>query len=197
MDQLFPKIRALHATNEEIIARVENISEVKQYSYHIKNKGDELYVGEVVTSLQVPNLLKTFRCGLEMKTEIWDIFNDKPNWGCSSWSDLKRLNNELLLIVEKFELLDRNNTKVQGELAKYLHNFEIIQLGLGKAEELTLSQQSRKEYFEEKVARINGLISEVKEEGAKIDLMQTTNAHRRPATTRVWYVARDSLAKED
>ena len=71
-------------------------------------------------------LIEKFRFDGRMESDVMDVFNDKPNWKCNTWDDLKRLNRELLTIVQKFELL-KDGEQVQQQLMKYLRNFEIIQ----------------------------------------------------------------------
>jgi hypothetical protein len=101
-------------------------------------------------------------------TDIWDVFNDKPNWQAKGWDDLKRLNKELFAIVEKFELLDKNNVKAKTELAKYLHNFELIQTSLGVVEEKTLSEKSRVEQLAVRVTEVNRLLNELQLDGVQL-----------------------------
>lgn len=115
----------------------------------------------------VSALVKEFKFEGGLQTDIWDVFNDKPNWKCSTWADLKRLNLEQNAIVDKFELLDKSNAKAKNELAKYLHNFEVIQTGLGQLESKTLSEQSRLPEFQKRVTEINTLLAELKKDGVK------------------------------
>lgn len=68
-----------------------------------------------------------------------------------SWDDLKRLNRALITVVEKFALLDQPNEKIELELKKYLHDFEVIQVGLGNAQQATISHAS---HFEELQAEV-------------------------------------------
>src|SRR5262249_44423714 len=70
----------------------------------------------------------------QLRTDVWDLFNDKPCWTCQTWVDLKRLNDDLHAIVNKFELLDHDNVKVKNELLKYLQNFEVIKETLSRFE---------------------------------------------------------------
>lgn len=71
------------------------------------------------------------------------------------WSDLKRLNSELLAIVDKFSLLDKTNRKCRVELAKYKDNFEVIQTGLGAFNALILSDTSKAKEYEAEVKKLN------------------------------------------
>eukprot|EP00029_Vermamoeba_vermiformis_P013247 TRINITY_DN8163_c0_g1_i1.p1 TRINITY_DN8163_c0_g1~~TRINITY_DN8163_c0_g1_i1.p1 ORF type:complete len:372 (-),score=90.92 TRINITY_DN8163_c0_g1_i1:7-1038(-) len=170
MEDLLQKIRAIHVTNEEIIARVEDLSEVHLYEYYFKPKlsDDEDYaLEEIRRTVKVQCLIQEFEFKGDLRTDVWDVFNDKPNWKCSTWADLKRLNKELHAIVDKFELLDKNNAKAKNELAKYLHNFEVIQTGLGQLEAKTLSETSRLQELEQRIVEINAMIAELKKAGVK------------------------------
>lgn len=103
-------------------------------------------------------------------TDIWDVFNDKPDWKAKTWDDLKRLNVELLGIVRKFGLLDKENKEAITELAKYMNNLEVIQTGLGEAEALTLSEPSRKDTLEAAVTKINDTLLSFYEEMEEEDV---------------------------
>lgn len=166
MEALHKKIRALHAINEEIIARVEKLHEVLHYDY-FAFLDDGLVLEEVSSTVKVGDILKDFKCEVQLVTDIWDVFNDKPNWQAKAWDDLKRLNHELFAIAEKFELLDKSNAKAQTELAKYLHNFELIQTSLGAVEEKTLSQISRQDQLAARVAEVNRLLDGLKLDGVQ------------------------------
>jgi hypothetical protein len=104
----------------------------------------------------------------KFKTDIWDVFNDKPDWSAKSWADLKRLNALVLSTVEKFELLDKSNKKVAVELEKYLHNLEEIQEALGVVESKTLSQRSRKDEFTAEIKEINSKLSGLFKKGISL-----------------------------
>jgi len=164
MKALHKKIRALHEVNQEIIARVEKVHEVLHYDY-FAIFDDGLVLKEVCSTVKVRDILKDFKGEVELVTDIWDVFNDKPDWQATRWEDLKRLNRELFAIVEKFELLDKSNPKAQTELAKYLHNFELIQTSLGAVEEKTLSQVSRQDQLAARVAEVNRLLDGLKLDG--------------------------------
>jgi len=173
MEELLLKIRALHVTNKEIIERVEKLSQVLSYNYHVKTKqpgvANELVLVEAVSTVEVSDIIKEFKFVGRLRTDVWDVFNDKPNWECETWADLKRLNNDLCAIVDKFELLDKNNAKAKNELAKYLHNFEVIQTGLGQVEEKTLSEKSRKQELQKRISEINSMLAGLKKDGVKFE----------------------------
>ncbi len=113
------------------------------------------------------SLIQEFEFKGTLRTDVWDVFNDKPNWKCTTWADLKRLNKELHAITDKFELLDKNNAKAKIELAKYLHNFEVIQTGLGELESKTLSEKSRLAELQPRVDEINAMLGALKKDGVK------------------------------
>jgi hypothetical protein len=174
MEDLLQKIRAIHVTNEEIIERVESLSGVLYYEYRYKPKqaiDDEFILEEVTRTIKVQRLIQEYVFKGNLRTDVWDVFNDKPNWTCSTWADLKRLNKELHAIVDKFELLDKNNAKAKNELAKYLHNFEIIQTGLGELESKTISDKSRKAELQQRVNKMNAILIELKQEGVNAKIL--------------------------
>lgn len=128
------------------------------------------------------------------KTDIWDIFNDKLDWNASGWEDLKKLNRTILPIAEKFELFDTSNEKAKAELVKYLHNFEIIQVGLGAVQEKTLSHQSKLKALQDDVGKINKSIQDLLKSGVSVkplapnDFLGGTLLQGEQVTTLVgWY----------
>lgn len=67
--------------------------------------------------------------------------------------------------MDKFELLDKNNAKAKTELAKYLHNFEVIQTGLGQLESKTLNEKSRLPELQQRVDEMNAMLTALKKDG--------------------------------
>lgn len=118
-------------------------------------------------SFLVPELRKAYRCEPKFKTDIWDVFNDKPNWSAPGWADLKRLNTIVMSIVDKFDLLDKSNPKVAPQLEKYMFNLEEIHRCLGLAEAQTLSQASRKKELQADVDLINSKIAALVKKGVR------------------------------
>jgi hypothetical protein len=72
--------------------------------------------------------------------------------------------------VDKFELLDKSNAKAKNELVKYLHNFEVIQTGLGQLESKTLSEQSRMQDLQKRVTEVNIMLAALKKDGVQFEL---------------------------
>jgi hypothetical protein len=189
MDVILSKIYALQKTNVEIITRVESVQEVVTYHCWIEyDKNGFMKLNEdvekrkgtpgkkfgfgvtlfLIFPFSVSSIIAEHKPALKFKTDIWDVFNDKPNWSAKNWSDLKRLNSLVLGIVEKFELLDKSNKKVASELQKYLHNLEEIQQSLGVVESASLSQHSRKAELQAQSNKINMQIKELLGSGVGI-----------------------------
>jgi hypothetical protein len=115
--------------------------------------------------LTVSEIIEGYAVALTFRSDVWDIFNDQIDWQSKkSWYDLKELNAKIPSIVGKFSLLDQNNPKVAEELAKYLENMEIIQLGLGGVDEI-LSQRSRKQEFADELLEVNRRLSVLRRNG--------------------------------
>lgn len=118
----------------------------------------------------VSDIRSTFTCSPKFKTDIWDVFNDKPDWNARGWPDLVRINDLVKSIVDKFELFDKTNKKVPPELGKYLYNLEVVQEHLGALETQTLSQTSRKAEFDEIIANINKMLAPLMTQGVTLGL---------------------------
>eukprot|EP01122_Echinamoeba_exundans_P013160 TRINITY_DN5700_c0_g1_i1.p1 TRINITY_DN5700_c0_g1~~TRINITY_DN5700_c0_g1_i1.p1 ORF type:complete len:361 (+),score=51.72 TRINITY_DN5700_c0_g1_i1:40-1083(+) len=193
MDVVLQKIYALQKTNQEIITRVESVQEVVTYNYWIEyDENGFMKLGEGVDKRKVSSITAEHKPTPKFKTDIWDVFNDKPDWSAKSWGDLKRLNVLILAIVEKFELLDKGNKKVASELEKYLHNLEEIQQSLGVVEEKTLSQRSRTIELTAEIKEINIKIKALFDSGvenrSKLDFMESTIlTPEHKSKLREWY----------
>ena len=125
----------------------------------------------VLSSLVVvSDIIAEYNCNIKFITDIWDVFNDKPNWTAKNWGDLKGLNGVILAIAEKFGLLDKTNKKAEVELTKYLRNLESIQEGLGTVESQTLSQTSKLEHFQAIRDELNRTLSRATKEGVIMGL---------------------------
>ena len=59
-----------------------------------------------------------------MLTPVEDIFNDKIDYSCKTFADIKRLNQHMKTVAAKFKRL-RDGTE---DIAKFLKNYELLQV---------------------------------------------------------------------
>ena len=82
----------------------------------------------------------------ETLKDIPDIFNDKLDFSCQNFIDIKKLNKEMLQIAMKYKLFDGSKSSLEV-LGQFKENFELLQAGLEKLvkqlinKELTLDMQ--------------------------------------------------------
>jgi hypothetical protein len=100
--------------------------------------------------------------GLEVTVKLNDIpdtFNDKLDFKCKNFTDLKRLNEEMLKVALKYELFGEND-KSTPYLRKFLENFEHIQVGLGELETAMIDAKSSVGEIKKKVDDLNNSVKQ-------------------------------------
>ena len=78
------------------------------------------------------DVLASLPCELAMRP-IADIFNDRLDYGCRSFSDVQRIFVGLKAIVPKFALFEESNTKILPILEGVLHNLGLVRAALERA----------------------------------------------------------------
>jgi hypothetical protein len=91
-----------------------------------------------------------------------NLFNDNINATCTSFADVKRLNEQMKMVAQKFTWLDP--TKSAPVLRKFLSNFEVLQVYLGQIEVLLQGQVSQLEYYRNKVNELNKMYKDIASE---------------------------------
>lgn len=129
-------IDALAKSNDEIIQRIDSNARttINLFTYVISSSNGIYSVNERSQSQQGSRVVNDYRETVEL-TSIPDIFNDKINYSCKTYQDLKRLNGEMLRVVQKYELFG-DSDKAHQEITKFENNFRLIQSTLKKITEL-------------------------------------------------------------
>jgi len=105
--------------------------------------------------------LSRWRKRIQLQTPL-DLFNDRVDYKCESFDDVKRINDSMSNILEKFSFLDPKRAKT--ELGKFMHNFELLQTSLVEVEEVmhvNVSPQSRLQYYQSELDEVNARIANV------------------------------------
>ena len=92
--------------------------------------------------------------------QIKDLFKDKIDYSCKKWSDLVRLNEQMLTVMEQYEMFGESK-KAAIELQKFLKNFEKVQVGLGQIEQRMIPGK-------DDMKNINTIISTINENFNKL-----------------------------
>jgi len=100
-----------------------------------------------------------------------NFFNDNVNYECSSFPDVKRLNEKMLDVAEKYGWLDA--VKSPPVLKDFLSNFESLQVILGEIEGLFQEDENHKERLQEQAKKINSKLSRLLEEIQDLNQSQT------------------------
>lgn len=130
------RIDALAKQNEEIIKKIDlaAATAVNLFTYVIFYSDGIYSVEEQRKNQQGSRVANDYREAVELAM-IPDIFNDKINYSCRNYQDLKRLNGQMLLVARKYELFGESD-KAHQEITKFENNFRLIQLSLQKITEL-------------------------------------------------------------
>ena len=92
--------------------------------------------------------------------QIKDLFKDKIDYSCKKWNDLVRLNEQMLIVMEQYEMFGESK-KAAIELQKFLNNFEKVQVGLGQIEQRMIPGK-------DDMKNINKIISTINENFNKL-----------------------------
>jgi len=162
-DDLINKIKRISTTNLDIIERIkEKASEnvLSRFTYSIKKKDTEhgrhhFTVEEKLLKIKGSVIIKKYKKPLSLKVPI-DLFNDRLDYKCESFDDMTRLNNSMVIVIEKYAFLDPY--RAQPELTKFFFNFEAIQVGLLDAESTLVNEytsENKLSYYQRELEDIN------------------------------------------
>jgi len=166
LETVLKKISAIHTINEEIIQRIQRTVElnpiiVQGYQYHIEERQEndviQFYIREEEEAMRASTIISTWECASNF-VEVSDIFNDRLDYKCNSFSTLSKLNEEMFKVAQKYEMFG-NSDKAIHELENFKKNFEITQTYLGQLEAQLIEPNSEKDIYEKKVRQINGTLN--------------------------------------
>uniref|UniRef100_A0A0G4FBU9 TLDc domain-containing protein n=1 Tax=Chromera velia CCMP2878 TaxID=1169474 RepID=A0A0G4FBU9_9ALVE len=162
MDDTPSRIAACHAENLALVGEIESIETVKSFSYSIDwpdaSEARFIFkpkVTEYVRNESIVSFLSDWRFGKELKEDFVDLFNDCLNWKPQTWEEVKKLNEDILRVVNKYLLLSEFGEKakeaLEGELSKYLENLEVLREVLVRVKEEVTARTSRLEEVKQNV----------------------------------------------
>jgi hypothetical protein len=130
------QIDTMAKANEEVIKQIDSSASTKVnlVTYVISCVDGTFSVNERQQSRQGSQVANSWCETIELTT-IPDIFNDKINYSCTRYSDLKRLNQDMLRVAQKYELFG-DSEKAHQEIGKFENNFRLIQSALKRITEL-------------------------------------------------------------
>jgi len=162
---LLAKITAIAKVNQEIIKRIEfeanNMLILSRKYRFVFNEGtfsvlediQEIKASKVISQWK-PKGKEALRNDKEM-----NLFNDNLDYSCNSFEDIKRLNNKMQIVTEKFGWLDPFRSP--PVLRAFLSNYELLQVYLGQIEEQLLDCESKLYLFSQQVQQLNNLYSQI------------------------------------
>jgi len=205
---LIQKIDAIAKVNNEIITRIELMSKediIIGYDYTLSQNMQKQSINvrsdlpSKVFSISDRKITKNASeiinawCPVKELQKIDDFFNDNLDYNCNSFSDIIRLNKEMVRVSKKYVIFDCTQTAI-NVISSFLDNIEILQTFLGEIE--TLLSQSSPSKLEKLTAQINSLnktlegvaksVVEVNEDEQKIKqkIQEKENEQLKLRTTR-------------
>ncbi|CAF1282823.1 unnamed protein product [Didymodactylos carnosus] len=149
-DQLITKIDTARKTN----AQMPTIEYIVISTHSPDSKKLSLNVREHKSSKPASTIINSWRNLIEL-TVIPDLFNDNLNYKCEKYSDLVRLNKEMFVVAQKFELFG-DSARAKAELEKFLTNFQSLHNnGFKQVEKLLAEPHSDLQQISKKVNDIN------------------------------------------
>ena len=100
--------------------------------------------------------------------EIPDTFNDKLDFLCKDFNDIKRLNKEMLKVAMKYKLFDGSKSSLEV-LDQFKANFELLQVGLGELEQ-QLTNKEMTSNIQHQINELNKLLLNISNKEADISL---------------------------
>ena len=100
--------------------------------------------------------------------EIPDTFNDKLDFLCKDFDDIKRLNKEMLNVAMKYKLFDGSKSSLEV-LDQFKANFELLQVGLGELEQ-QLTNKEMTSNIQHQINELNKLLLNISNKEADISL---------------------------
>lgn len=198
---LFQQIRALSVINDEIIERIEGRIEKTTFRYRVKHDSEyNVQVEAIEEKESVGDILDVWKVPVSLDMDLLAItpeLHDYLKVDELDWSLVKSLNRLMLLGLDRLEpfLLTSQHPSAEQELRKYLHNFEAIQVELGRVDEMTTSQTNRIGFFAAKARGINDaykeLISALPPLGPFEDSSILSLSHAKTLVN--WYVPRNGM----
>lgn len=156
-DDNLRQVQTIKKQNDEIIKHINGVKVVNRFHYNITqsmvNKCFKFDVTEKQVEESGSSIINSWTLSISMIV-IPDIFNDKINYSCSKFSDLVRLNNEMHVVIQKYELFG-DSERARQETQKFLENFRLIQKQLKLIEASLTHEISKLEELKNKLNDIN------------------------------------------
>jgi len=158
---ILQKIKAISSVNNEIVQRIQD--KVNNKGMVCRSRKFSLESGEVfklvekVEETSALDIVSGWKPKIPKEnfhnTEDMNIFNDNINYTCTSFDDVKRLNESIPKVSFKFRLLDPNQSP--PILRLFYSNLEILQTFLGDLEGLLMDPESPKKELLKAVQTLN------------------------------------------
>ncbi|CAF2045199.1 unnamed protein product [Rotaria magnacalcarata] len=157
VDDILRQVETLKKHNDEIFKYIDGRNMVNKFQYNVtQSMVNDCYKFDVTENTVEESgntIINSWHSSIQM-TVIPDIFNDKINHSCSNYADLVRLNSEMYIVVQKYELFG-DSDRARQEMLKFLENFRLIQTNLKLIEAKAEHEINKLEELKNKINDIN------------------------------------------
>eukprot|EP01125_Pyxidicula_operculata_P020279 TRINITY_DN7469_c0_g1_i2.p1 TRINITY_DN7469_c0_g1~~TRINITY_DN7469_c0_g1_i2.p1 ORF type:complete len:464 (+),score=71.43 TRINITY_DN7469_c0_g1_i2:24-1394(+) len=156
---LFSKIQSISKLNSDIISRILDTREIRSCQFKLHTSEGLWSVEEIVVHQSLDQFVDCWMPSIKFNV-VEDEFNDNLDYTCSTFDDIKRINEQMEPVAYKFCRLGDGSKA----LKQYLENYELIQASLAEIQTRISpdSNERLKEELEEDAKKINELIASIK-----------------------------------
>eukprot|EP01125_Pyxidicula_operculata_P001768 TRINITY_DN11600_c0_g1_i1.p1 TRINITY_DN11600_c0_g1~~TRINITY_DN11600_c0_g1_i1.p1 ORF type:complete len:391 (-),score=52.83 TRINITY_DN11600_c0_g1_i1:107-1279(-) len=183
--ELINKIQGISNINKEAIARISELTKnneiIVSYRYTITESNSLYVLNEQKTVIPAIDIRDSWKTQSTLCT-VEDFFNDKLDYSCTSYQDIVRLNQSMLVVARKYRIFECTRDSL-NVLEQFKKNFEELQIYLGEIEAMLENAKSKRDVIQPYVDQLNEAMSRVKTEYNMKSIMkqlQTLNVTCKP-----------------
>ena len=170
VSELIKLIDEIAAKNRQTIERINaklqksvlTYNYIVEFSRDSKTLNPKFLVQQQQKHVSTKSLIDQWRNDRIKLSIIPDIFNDKINFDCFTYSNISRLNKAMLRVVHKYELFGETE-KAYEEVNKFYNNFEHLQTLLAEIEKIFNEPESQLSHLNERFDNITNELNYLKE----------------------------------
>lgn len=176
LSNILRDIATIKQQNDQKIEHINTTKVVNTFKYFVSRSIVERCLKLDVIEQQVEqnaNEITKAWCSSTQMIVIPDIFNDKLNYSCQTYSDLIRLNSEMFTVAQKYELFG-DSEKARQEILKFSQNFRLIEAALDQIEKSLSHGRSKLEEIKHQLNGINSQLENLMKENVYLSFFDST-----------------------
>lgn len=161
-DDLLQLIESTAKTNDDLIRKIDEMTDdIDCVTYKIKVEDQRYHIAnEQTETLAVQDAIGRWQNTITL-AEIEDVFNEKLNYECKKYEDLRRLNRDMLTLANKYKRFGGGSDGLQC-MRQLEENFRHIHSSLQKLYDwLQTSGRCNREEIQEQLNNINNQLQQL------------------------------------